>query len=47
MVFCAPVKVDYTVVGGNVVVKEGQLTSADLPVLVEEHNKAAARLLSD
>ena len=45
-VFCAPVKVDYTVVGGNFVVKEGQLTTVELPALVEEHNKAAARLLN-
>ncbi len=46
LVFCAPVKVDYNVVGGKIVVKEGKLTTADLPVLVEEHNKAAARLLN-
>ena len=46
MVFCAPVKVDYNVVGGKFVVKEGQLTAVDLPILVEEHNKAAARLLN-
>ena len=46
MVFCAPVKVDYNVVGGKFVVKEGQLTTVDLPVLVEEHNRAAARLLN-
>ncbi len=45
-VFCAPVKVDYTVVGGKFVVKEGQLTAVDLPVLVEEHNRAATRLLN-
>ena len=44
-IFCAPVKVDYTVVGGKFVVKEGQLTSVELPVLVEEHNRAATRLL--
>ncbi|MCJ7735441.1 MAG: 8-oxoguanine deaminase [Anaerolineales bacterium] len=46
LVFCAPVKVDYTVVGGKFVVKEGQLTSVDLPVLIEKHNLAAARLLN-
>jgi len=44
-VFCAPVKVDYNVVGGKFVVKEGQLTSFELPALIEEHNQAAARLL--
>ncbi|NQS91822.1 MAG: 8-oxoguanine deaminase [Chloroflexi bacterium] len=46
LVFCAPVKVDYTVVGGKFVVKEGLLTSVDLPVLIEKHNQAASRLLN-
>jgi len=46
-VFCAPVKVDYTVVGGNIVVKEGQLTTLDLPVHIEQHNRSAARLMSN
>jgi 8-oxoguanine deaminase len=45
LVFCAPVKVDYNVVGGKFIVKEGQLTTADLPVLIEQHNQAATRLL--
>jgi cytosine/adenosine deaminase-related metal-dependent hydrolase len=45
-VFCAPVNVDYTVVGGNFIVKEGELTTLDLPVHVEKHNQAAARLLN-
>ncbi len=46
LVFCAPVKVDYNVVGGKFIVKEGQLTTADLPVLIEKHNLAAKRLLN-
>ena len=45
VVFCAPVVVDYTVVGGKFVVKEGQLVTLDLPRLVESHNRAAQRLL--
>jgi cytosine/adenosine deaminase-related metal-dependent hydrolase len=45
-VFCAPVNVDYTLVGGKFIVKEGQLLTADLPLLVEAHNRAAARLLA-
>jgi len=45
-VFCAPVKVDYTVVGGKFVVKDGQLTTLDLPEHIEKHNLAAARLLN-
>ncbi len=46
LTFCAPAKVDYNIVGGQFIVKEGQLTTADVPVLVEEHNQAAARLLN-
>jgi len=46
-VFCAPAKVDYTVVGGNFIVKDGQITTLDLPEHIEIHNRAAGRLLND
>lgn len=46
VIFCAPVKADYTVVGGKVVVKDGQLISVELEKLVEQHNQAAMRLLN-
>lgn len=46
MVFCAPVKADYTVVGGEFIVKQGQLTTIDLPVHIEKHNAAARRLVN-
>jgi 8-oxoguanine deaminase len=45
VVFCHPVRADYTVVGGRVVVKEGQLIPLDEHTLVEKHNRAAKRLL--
>jgi 8-oxoguanine deaminase len=45
LVFCAPVRADYTVVGGRFIVKEGKLVTLDLPALVEDHNRAARRLL--
>lgn len=45
LVFCAPVKVDFTVVGGKFIVKHGQLQTLELPKLVENHNRAARRLL--
>ena len=45
LVFCAPVQADYTVVGGKFVVKEGHLLTVDLPRLVEQHNRAAKRLV--
>ncbi|HKY56318.1 MAG TPA: amidohydrolase family protein, partial [Anaerolineales bacterium] len=46
VVFGQPVNVDYTVVGGKFVVKEGQLCTVDEQKLIEKHNKAAKRLLS-
>ena len=46
LVFCQPVKVDYTVVGGKFVVKEGKLVTVDERKLVEQHNQAAKRLLA-
>ncbi|GAB4505519.1 MAG: 8-oxoguanine deaminase [Anaerolineales bacterium] len=46
LVFCQPVRVDYTVVGGKFVVKEGQLVTVDERTLVEKHNRAARRLLN-
>jgi cytosine/adenosine deaminase-related metal-dependent hydrolase len=45
LVFCAPVKADYTVVGGRFVVKEGHMLTLDLPKQIEKHNAAARRLL--
>lgn len=47
VVFCTPKRSDYTVVGGDFVVKDGQLLTVDLPRLVEDHNHAARRLLSE
>jgi cytosine/adenosine deaminase-related metal-dependent hydrolase len=46
LLFCSPVNVDHTVVGGKFVVREGQLVTLDLPRLVEEHNRVAQELLS-
>jgi 8-oxoguanine deaminase len=45
VVFGQPVNVDYTVVNGKFVVKEGQLATVDRDQLIEKHNKAAKRLL--
>ncbi len=47
LVFCAPVKTDYTVVAGRFVVKEGELQTVDEPKLIEQHNRAARRLLGE
>ena len=45
LVFCNPVQVDFTVVAGKLIVKNGRLVTIDLPHLIEEHNRASARLL--
>lgn len=45
VLFCAPRHVDYTVVGGRIIIHAGELQTADVPRLVEAHNLAARRLL--
>jgi 8-oxoguanine deaminase len=45
VVFCQPGHVDFTVVGGRYVVKEGHLVSVDEGTLIEKHNLAARRLV--
>jgi 8-oxoguanine deaminase len=45
VVFCHPVRVDHTWVGGKPVVRDGHLVSLDEGMLVEEHNRAARTLL--
>jgi len=44
-VLCQPVRVDYNFVGGRCVVRVGQLVTVDEGRLVEQHNRAAKRLL--
>jgi cytosine/adenosine deaminase-related metal-dependent hydrolase len=45
ILFCNPVTVNYNVVGGKFIIKDGELQTLDLPVHIEKHNKAAHRLL--
>jgi len=47
VVFCQPVRVDYTVVGGKFVVRKRRVATLDERKLVKKHNKAAKRLLSE
>lgn len=44
LLLCASGPSDYTVVHGRVVVRQGQLCSAELPRLVEQHNRYAVQL---
>jgi 8-oxoguanine deaminase len=46
ILFGQPVNVDYTVVGGKFIVKEGHLVTVDEGKLIEKHQQAARRLLA-
>jgi 8-oxoguanine deaminase len=45
LLFCQPQWVDFAVVNGRVLVEGGQPLHLDLPVLVEQHNRAARALV--
>ena len=44
LLLCASPQAAYTIVNGKVVVRDGQLTTVDLPVLIENHNRLAVKL---
>jgi len=44
LVFCTPANVSYSVINGKVVVRDGQMVTVDLPVVIERHNALARRL---
>src|SRR5437899_2180472 len=39
LVFCTPSKVAYSIINGRVVVRNGELASVDLPIVLERHNQ--------
>jgi cytosine/adenosine deaminase-related metal-dependent hydrolase len=43
-VLCHPVQVDVSVVGGEILIENGRLTTLEIEPLIEKHNLAAARL---
>ena len=45
LVFCQPPSVDLSIINGRVVVRDGQLLTVDVPVLVEQHNAISRRLI--
>lgn len=45
LLMCAPTAAAYTVVNGNVVVREGHLSTVDLPPLIARHNRLAGQLV--
>jgi cytosine/adenosine deaminase-related metal-dependent hydrolase len=45
LVFCAPKRVDFTVVGGKIIVSDGQMVTVDESALISKHNDLSLRLL--
>ncbi len=45
LLLCASAQVNHVVVNGRVVVDAGHLTTVDLPVLIEQHNRLAVQLV--
>ncbi len=46
LIFCPVTSVDYNFINGRKVVDRGQLTTLDLPILIEQTNKMALQLVS-
>jgi cytosine/adenosine deaminase-related metal-dependent hydrolase len=44
LLFCHVPRVRHAIVNGRIVVRDGQLATLDLPVLIERHNRLAAAL---
>jgi len=44
LVFCSPATAAWSVIDGRVVVRNGQLTTIDLPIVLERHNRLAREL---
>lgn len=45
LVFCAPTNVDFSMVNGKIIVKDGRLLTVDIQKLVQKHNQASRRLI--
>lgn len=46
VLYCQPRTVDYAVINGRIIVNQGQITTIDLPNLVETHNRIAREMVS-
>ncbi len=45
LLFCDVKNVDYSVVNGKILVQEGQLTTIDLPLLIDRHNEISRKMI--
>jgi cytosine/adenosine deaminase-related metal-dependent hydrolase len=46
LVFCAPQRVDLSVINGRIVVADGQLLTADVGKITEQHNRISKKLIN-
>ena len=46
LLFCAPVGVDWSLIAGRFVVRDGALVGHDLGRIVAEHNQASRQLMA-
>lgn len=46
LLFCAPLRVSWSVINGRVVVREGRLTTIELPAVLRGHNALARELVN-
>lgn len=46
LVFCAPQRVDLSVINGRIVVEDGELLTMDVHKLAEQHNKISRKLIN-
>lgn len=46
LVFCQSPQVDFSVINGKVIVREGLLQTVELPVLIEQHNRLSRQLIN-
>ncbi|MFN8421483.1 MAG: amidohydrolase family protein, partial [Anaerolineae bacterium] len=45
LLFCSPTSVNYSLINGRVVVREGQLTTIELPKVIQRHNQFSLQLM--
>jgi len=46
VVFCSPLQVDYNIIGGEIIVDKGHLTTLDIRSHAQKHNLAAKKLIN-
>ena len=46
LVFCNPGQIAYSIINGNVRVRNGQLTGIELPDVLHQHNQLARKVVS-